>query len=167
VKKFNENLFFSQNGKILEYNPKTNNFSDANDDQRRLLKTIINPREYAAFSIEEWIGKDKNFKIQLVTAMVSLFRADGVTIRLPVEFYVEKIDQLIQNSINNSDNRQCYKFENSWDECFKIIAAMEGDWGNGKDKVQVAQEIMGYECFNQFSQIYPEKYINLLKHRTK
>ncbi|NLD39088.1 MAG: hypothetical protein GX654_19685 [Desulfatiglans sp.] len=113
-----------------------------------------------AFSMRDWMEKDNGFKTKLVNEFISVAKKNGVLIRLPVEYYVKEIDLLIQNSINNGNE---HALDNSWAISFKTIAAMEGDWDNGKDKLLFAQELMGSELFKQFIKMYPDKYEKLFK----
>ncbi|MDA8125288.1 MAG: hypothetical protein M0009_08890 [Deltaproteobacteria bacterium] len=100
-----------------------------------------------AFALRDWMGKNETFKTQLVTSFIAAAKNDRVTIRLPVEYYVREIDLLIRNSIANGEEQG---LDNSWAISFKTIAAMEGDWDNGKDKLEFAKELMGPEIFRQF-----------------
>jgi hypothetical protein len=113
-----------------------------------------------AFSLRAWNGKDNAFKTKFVTSFIAVAKGNGVTIRVPVEYYVKEIDLLIQNSVKNGDEQS---LDNGWVISFKTIAAMEGDWDNGEDKLQFAQELMGPEIFKQFMKTYPDKYEKLLK----
>ena len=44
---------------------------------------------------------------------------------------------------------------------FLTLVAMEGDWGNGKDKCEHAKEFLGVNAFADLKQLFPDKYNKL------
>jgi hypothetical protein len=68
------------------------------------------------------------------------------------------MESLVQNSIKNGEEAG---IDNSFGATLKIIAIMEGDWDNGRNKLEYAKEFMGPVVFEDFIKRYPTKYKKL------
>ena len=101
---------------------------------------------------------DSKTRISIIDNMRELNKKEGVIIKLPSEYYVAEITDDIYNSIVKEDVVQM-----ELANIFKTVAIMEGDYDNGKDKVEVAKEYMGEDGFEMYRQLYPEKYKNLMR----
>lgn len=113
-----------------------------------------------SFSLRDWMGQDKAYKITLITQLTSLFESkDGVFIRLPAEYYVKELDSLAKNMAEDWDDGD---LDVGMVHHFKTISIMDGDWDNGQDKIVLAREHMGEEFFELFKKKYPKKYENLI-----
>lgn len=112
------------------------------------------------FSLRDWMTKDNDFKHKLVQSFINAAKEDNVTMRLSVDYYVKEMDALIQNSIKNGEETG---IDNSFGIALKTIAVMEGDWDNGKNKLEFAEGFMGPVVFKDFMKRYPEKYNKLLQ----
>jgi hypothetical protein len=106
-----------------------------------------------AFSLEDWMKKDYNFKIDLVKGFIEFAKKEKITIRLSPEYYVREIDSLIANTIQSGDD-----LTPSLGVSLKTIAVMDCDWDNGKDPLEEARALMGKAIFEDFRKNYPEKY---------
>lgn len=153
----------------LEYDAgKIQHISD--DDVRRVAveKNII-PKETdekylheeteKKHSITAWIVTSHKDKVSIIGHLKEFFRKDGVTIKLSSEYYVNEMNGVIYNSIVSGDITPVNK--TGILNIFKTIAIMEGDYDNGKNKVEIAKEHMGQETFQMYKAEYPEKYKKL------
>ncbi len=141
------------------------------DDVRRIAieKNIIPENTDKKYQDEEtkkkhtitlWIVTNRKDKVSIVDRLKELFKRDGVTIRLASEYYVNEINGVIYNSILKGDITSVNT--RGMGTIFKTIAIMEGDYDNGKNKVELAREHMGQEIFQMYKVKYPEKYKKLL-----
>jgi len=110
------------------------------------------------FSLRDWMAKDDDFKHKLVKAYINAANEDNVKMRLSVDYYVKEIDLLIQQSIKNGEQAG---LDNSFGIALKTIAIMEGDFDNGKNKLELAKEFMGPIVFEDFMKRHPDKYKKL------
>lgn len=124
-----------------------------------VLCSIQNAAGQSAFSLEAWMKQNTAFKTALVKGVIERAAQDNITIRLPPEYYVKEIDQLILNMIRNGNEAA---LKNSTGASLKTIAVMDCDWDNGKDRVEYAREFLGQALFERFKIDYPEKYKKLL-----
>jgi len=111
-------------------------------------------------SITAWIVTNHKDKVSTIEHLRELFRKDGVTIKLASKYYVNEINGVIYNSIIGDDITPVNK--KGVLNIFKTIAIMEGDYDNGKNKVELAKEHMGQDIFKIYKVKYPEKYKKLL-----
>ncbi len=110
------------------------------------------------FTVRKWMNLDSGTKLGVMNAFVESARKDKVILRLPAEYYVKEIDSTVSNAYKRNDLE---RLEESVGIVIHTIAAMEGDWDNGEDKLEHAKRWMGPEYFEYFKQHYPEKYTRL------
>jgi hypothetical protein len=67
---------------------------------------------------------------------------------------------MIANAFKNNDLEG---LDGSLGVVIHTLAAMEGDWDNGENKLEHAKKWMGPAHFEVFKQTYPEKYKRLLE----
>jgi hypothetical protein len=113
-----------------------------------------------AFTLRDWITKDAEVKRTLVQGYIDVAKDHKVIIRLQAEHYCKEIDSLVQRMMKNGDEAG---LDASVGTVIKTIAVMEGDWDNGKNKLEYAKKFMGPAMFEDFMKQYPEKYNKLLK----
>lgn len=123
-----------------------------------VVSTIHSGDKKTIFTLRDWMAKDNDFKHKLVQAYINAAKEDKVNMRLPVDYYVKEIDLLIQTSIKNGEEAG---IDNSFGVTLKTIAVMEGDWGNGRNRLEFAKEFMGPAVFEDFIKRYPAKYKKL------
>jgi hypothetical protein len=112
----------------------------------------------SAFTLETWSKQEYTFKLALVKAVINVAQKDNVAVRLPPEYYVKEIDQLIENIITNRNESA---LKSSTAVALKTIAVMDCDWDNGRDRLTFAHEFLGNARFSSFRKDYPEKYQKL------
>lgn len=110
------------------------------------------------FSCRNWLELAPAQRIALVEAVIKFAKEDGVEIRLPTEYYAEEINKLIQRYTETHNEKA---LDTSLGVTFHTIAAMEGDWDDGKDLLEHAKKFMGEDIFKTFKEMYPEKYNKL------
>ena len=86
----------------------------------------------------------------------------GVIIRFSPEYYVKELDSTIANSIRNHDEKG---LTYSVGIMLHTIAAMDGDWDNGENKLEHAKKLLGPAVFEEFKNTFPQKYAKLLEER--
>lgn len=111
-------------------------------------------------TITSWIVTNHKDKVSMMDHIRELYRKDGVTIRLSSEYYVTEINGVIYNSILKGDITPINM--KGVGNIIKTIAIMEGDYDNGRNKVELAKEHMGQDIFQIYRIKYPEKYKKLL-----
>lgn len=84
----------------------------------------------------------------------------GVVIKNPSEYYVDEINGVIYNSIENDGKSTA---RNGVGIIFRTIALMEGDYGNGGSKIEALREYLGTERFEEYKRMYLEKYQYLVE----
>jgi hypothetical protein len=110
------------------------------------------------FTAADWVKVNTSFKLELLRAVIEEARKNNVTIRFSPEYYVKEIDFTIENAIRNQDK---VGLATSVGIMLHTIAAMEGDWDNGENKLEHAKKWLG-EYFEEFKKTYPQKYARLL-----
>jgi hypothetical protein len=123
-----------------------------------IVATIQAGDKETIFSMRDWMAKDEDFKQQIIRSYIKAAKEDHVIIRLPAEYYKKEMESLVQNSIKNGEEAG---IDNSFGATLKIIAIMEGDWDNGRNKLEYAKEFMGPVVFEDFIKRYPTKYKKL------
>jgi hypothetical protein len=106
------------------------------------------------FSCGDWMTLPQEQKQPLIEAFIAQAKKDKVIMCLPAAYYVKELDALIKTY----DDAQR---QSSLGATIHTIAAMEGDWGNGEDKLEHAKKWMGPN-FEIFKEKYPDKYQKLI-----
>ncbi len=112
------------------------------------------------FTPRKWMELDSSTKVGVMREFIEIAKKDKVVLRLSAEFYVNALDTMIANAVTNND---LYGLDRSLGVVIHTIAAMEGDWDNGENKLEHAKKWMGPTNFELFKQAYPEKYNRLLE----
>ena len=112
------------------------------------------------FPVRNWMGLDSSAKLNIMRVFIERAAEDKVILRLPAEYYVKELDLLIENAFRKNDLEG---LNNPLGVVIHTIAAMEGDWDNGENKLEHAKKWMGQEYFETFKQLYPDKYRKLLE----
>ena len=91
-------------------------------------------------SSEKWPLLDQNLKSKAVEGYINfLFKVkEKATIKKPAEYYVVKIDEMLQQNPKTPQNIP---------SLIKIQAVMDYDFDNGGDKDQLAKEILGPKLY--------------------
>ena len=95
-----------------------------------------------------------------MTLLIEMTKENKVILRLPAEYYVKEIDSIIENALQNND-LEC--LNKPLGVLIHTVAAMDGDWDNGENKLKHAKKWMGPGNFMFFKELYPEKYKRLLE----
>ena len=109
-----------------------------------------------------WYAMDRAEKITLITETKKL-HADkgGAIIKRPSSYYVNEINDVLYNSIKNGDIWSMRK--KGLGNIFKTIAIMDGDYDDGRDKVEILNEHLSDKMLAYFRENYPDKYMELLE----
>ena len=113
------------------------------------------------FTLDVWKTLKQKQKEVAIKDAISLYKSDNVIISLSVDYYVRELDAMYMNYIHNRDKNGMGKIAIS--VSFPTIAAMEGDWNDGDNKVSHAMDWMGPNIFNEFKRLFPIKYNKLLE----
>ncbi len=114
------------------------------------------------FTGHDWVRLDTAFEVKLIRAVIEEAKRDNVIIRLSPEYYTKELDFTVENGIRNHDDEV---MSSSVGIMLHTIAAMEGDWDNGENKLEHAKKWLGPEIFESFRKTYPQKYARLLRDR--
>ncbi len=120
------------------------------DDELRERNTIV---MWILFSGEE--------KTAVVDGFKDAFKQRGINIERASEYYVSEINNVIYRNILTGDVTNANK--KGLGVIFKTLVLMEGDFGDGKDKIESLREYIGQEKFDEYKKAYPKKYERLLK----
>lgn len=111
-----------------------------------------------------WLIMDRKDKVELIDSLKGIFKEkEGVIISKPASYYIDEINGVIYNGLNNGD---IIDFKNRGiGNIFKTIAVMDGDFNNGKDKIETFKEMLGDKALEAYKTQHPDKYRALLKIR--
>lgn|GEM_PF-5306598 len=111
-----------------------------------------------AFSMNKWRASAPDFKLQLLGVLIQEAKKHNEIIKLPPEYYVKELDQLVLNSIANGDEAG---LDNPMMLSFKTIAIMDCDFSNGHNPYEYAKSFFGEDNLESMKAIYPEKFNRL------
>lgn len=113
----------------------------------------------AQFSCRKWLELTQVQKIQAVEAFIQVAKEeDGIILRLSPLYYAREVDDLIK-TYAETENEDA--LDSSVGTAIHSIAAMEGDWDKGENKLKHAMKYMGPEAFRVFKERFPDKYERL------
>ena len=112
-------------------------------------------------TISIWAMMEREDKIKLIDGLRDMFKKDGVAIKLPTDYYVDELNAVLfsmiqEGNINESNQK-------GLGVAFKTIAIMEGDFDNGTDKIELIKKHIGEDLFEQYKEVYHNKYQRLIK----
>jgi hypothetical protein len=110
------------------------------------------------FPVRRWMELESSKKLAVMREYIKVARNDNVILRLPAEYYVKEIDAVIANAVRRNDLQG---LDSPLGVMIHTVAAMEGDWDNGEDKLEHVRKWMGPKEFENFKRMYPEKYQRL------
>jgi tetratricopeptide (TPR) repeat protein len=108
-----------------------------------------------------WLIMDREDKITMIDGLKERYRQNGITVRYPSSYYVDEINGVIYKSIIKGDKDTVLR--KGIGTCFKTIAIMDGDYNDGRDKIEIFIDYLGEEMLEIYKQMYPDKYKRLLK----
>ena len=111
-------------------------------------------------SVNVWIVTPRDKKLEVVNALKALYSKDGVVLQLSNSYYVDEINGVLYNSLESGE--KVFTSGKGIGHIVKTIAVMDGDYNNGKDKVELAKEVLGPDLFEFYKATYPKKYEKLL-----
>jgi len=112
-------------------------------------------------TVTTWLLLKREDKIKVVDNLKKMFKdKDNVTIKLPSAYYVDEINGVMYNSIKNGDIDETNK--RGIGIMFKTIAMMDGDYDNGKNRIEELRKHVGEELFQIIKEKYPDKYEHLI-----
>ncbi len=114
------------------------------------------------FTLKNWTGLDGTSKVSVINGVIRRAKEDRIILRLPAEYYVKEIDSMATRVTDKEDSQGLAAPVGT---IIHTLAAMEGDWDNGEDKLEHARKWMGPDDFEFFRQHYPDKYARLEKER--
>jgi hypothetical protein len=112
------------------------------------------------FTLKNWTDLDGASKIGVIQGVIQRAREDRIILRLPAEYYVKEIDSMAARVAEKNDPEGLAAPVGT---IIHTLAAMEGDWDNGEDRLEHARKWMGPDDFTFFRQHYPDKYARLGK----
>lgn len=112
------------------------------------------------FTLKNWTGLDSTSKVGVINGVIKRAKEDRIVLRLPAEYYVKEIDSMATRVTDKEDSQALSAPVGT---IIHTLAAMEGDWDNGEDKLEHARKWMGPDDFEFFRQHYPDKYARLEK----
>lgn len=125
------------------------------------------PENFAKKEIESrntisiWVMMKREDKIKLIDGLKDMFKKDGVAIKLPTDYYVDELNAVLfsmiqEGNINESNQK-------GLGAAFKTIAIMEGDFDSGTDKIELIKKHIGEDLFEQYKEVYCNKYQRMIK----
>lgn len=112
------------------------------------------------FTLKNWTGLDGASKVSVINGVIQKAKQDRIILRLPAEYYVKEIDSVAIRATEKEDPQGLAAPVGT---IIHTLAAMEGDWDNGEDKLEHARKWMGRDDFEFFREHYPDKYARLEK----
>ena len=112
----------------------------------------------SGFPCRRWLELHTTSKDQLIQGLLEMSRKNGIAMALSPAYYVRELDTLIGRYAEKNDQRA---LDTSLGFTVHIIAAMEGDWGNGEDPLEHAK-VFFKDWFLTFQSLYPKKYQHLV-----
>lgn len=162
-------LIFSENAYAISIELTGGYYSDRQLGELAIEKGII-PEEidggYLKKATEEknsvilWIIMNRESKIRFVDRFKKDFQEAGTIIKNPSGYYVDEMTRILYRTISNT-NEYFWAKDYVW-VTLKAIALMEGDFDNGKSKVEALKDFVGEDTFERYKREYPEKYEYLL-----
>ncbi len=114
------------------------------------------------FPASHWMKLETKVKLEGIKRVIALAKEDKIIIRFLPEYYVKEIDSTIENAIKNHDEKG---LSTSVGVMLHTIAAMDGDWDNGENRLEHVKKWLGPTHFEFFKQAFPKKYAALLRER--
>lgn len=115
-------------------------------------------------TITMWMSMDRQRKVNLINKLIKTYKDKSeILIRQSASYYVDEINGVIWNSIKEDG-----KYEISLKglgNIFKTIAIMDGDYDDGRNKVQILKEYIGEDWLKEYKENYPERYGKLFEKR--
>jgi hypothetical protein len=126
-----------------------------------LLAVVTAPAlaEPPKFTFRDWMKLTQDTKLQVIHGVIEMAKQNQITISLSPDYYVGALDSLARTYVDTKNDRA---LGSPMGIAFHTVAAMEGDWGNGENKLQHAKTWLG-DWFDYFKKHYPEKYQHLLE----
>jgi hypothetical protein len=122
----------------------------------------VDASDQSKFTCRDWSNLPKEQKQPIIQAFIDQAKSDNVVLKLSAEYYVRELDALIKTYAETKNDGA---LNASLGITIHTIAAMEGDWNNGENKLEHAKKFMGADNFEAFRKRYPEKYKRLLKEK--
>ena len=108
-------------------------------------------------TITIWILSERKEKVATIDSVKKMFlEKKSIIIKNPTEYYVNEINNVIYNSAKN--DKYFITTKEGIGVIFRTIALQEGDFDNGKGKIETLREYMGEDKFEWYKETYPEKY---------
>lgn len=127
-----------------------------------LLACCVGAEQQSKFTCRDWAKLSAERKLQIIQRAIELAKEQKVVLKLSATYYVKELDALVANY---TETKHESGLDSSVGVTLHTIAAMEGDWGNGENKLLHARKWMGAEGFAEFKKQYPEKYQKLCEKR--
>ena len=113
-----------------------------------------------------WLILDRQEKIQLIDAQKKMQEERaGAIIRKSAVYYVDEINGVLWNSINNGDIKEMGN--RGLGKIFKTIAIMDGDYDDGRDKVEIFKEWFSEDILEAYKKAHPDRFNELVETREK
>ena len=111
-------------------------------------------------TVNAWIAMTREDKLKIINKLKEAYSKNGVVMRLSDSYYVDEINGVLYNSLESGET--VFRSGKGMGHIFKAIAVMDGDYDNGKNKVELAKEALGPDMFEFYKATYPKKYEKLL-----
>ena len=118
----------------------------------------------AGNSLVVWFITNRQDKVATIDMLKNMFELrEKVVISKGSEYYVDEINGVLYNSLENGDIADFHK--KGLGVIFKTIAIMDGDFDNGQDKVETFKQLLGNDALEVYRQKYPDRYQRVLEVR--
>ena len=111
-----------------------------------------------------WIALRREDKVKLLDKFKAQLKQDGIIISNSSVHYVDQINKVIINNISAGLTHQ--EGKPGIRRAFQALAALEGDYDDGRDRIEILREFLGEEFSRQYKARHPKKYDYLLKWNT-
>lgn len=125
-------------------------------------KAYIDEETKKGNTLHLWIVASRDEKVKIVDVLKDLYREEEkAIIRNPSMYYVDEMNFVMFTNILHK------AYDYSEGKGLKIllgtVAAMEGDYNDGKSRVEALRNFLGDKVFEQYKRDYPEKYQYLVE----
>ena len=108
-----------------------------------------------------WIVLRREDKVKLLDGLKEMFKQEDIIISKPSVGYVDQINRVMISNIKDGVPHQegvpgikC---------AFQTLAAMNGDYDDGRNRLEILREFLGEEMFEMYKEKKPRLYKYLLK----
>jgi len=125
-------------------------------------KAYIDEETKKGNTLHVWIAANRYEKVKIVDVLKDLYREEEkAIIRNPSVYYVDEMNFIMFTNILHK--AYDYSEGKGLKRLLGTIAVMEGDYDDGKSRVEALRNFLGDEVFDQYKRNYPKRYQCLIE----